>query len=282
MNYFKLGLTLLVVLALVSTHVDADINDAGSVNKIIGDIDAPIINPNSRGTFSFAVYNPEVNHTMENVRLNVSIYHYSTIEDSIEVSDMEYPPIIEVDGVSVGSDYSMAVFDLAPNETHDISFDIIIGSSTPHGGRFTQSTYFVRFWSDFEFDNNTYTMLSRGYISDDDWYMLSETETDGSGLNRTYMTGMGFDGLLPDSSFTVYTPSPLPIWPYYLLIAITIFVGLLAVAFYIMDNPGKYPRLEKRFQKDWGKFNQFRRLQKSRLGRTRRKVDVTKRDEKGA
>ena len=161
----------------------------------------------------------------------------------------------------------------------NISFKIITESSTPHGGIFSQSTYFIRFWLEFEFDGGNYTMISRGYINDDDWRRLDMDDDDGSGINRTYLAEMGFDGLLPNTSFTLYTP--LPGWPFYLLIIATIGTAALAINFHILDNPGKYPRLEKRLQKYGGKFNQFRRLQKRRLGSARRKVDVPRRDKKG-
>lgn len=277
----KITLAIILVMAMASSLASADITDAGAVNKIVGSIESPVIEPGGRGTFSFSIHNPEMNRSMENIRVNVSIYLYNTIEETLNVSDMEHPPIIEVNGMGVGTEWMPPAFDLAPNETAGFSFDILIGKDTPHGGRFTQATYFIRFWMDFSLGNDSYTMLSRGYISDQDWYVLSEVQADDSGLNRTYMARLGFDGLFPDSSFSVYTTTPLPGWLYYMLVVATLLTGSLALALYVLDNPGKFPKLEKRLQKHWGKFNQFRRFQKGRLARSRRKVDIPESDEDG-
>ena len=63
------------------------------------------------------------------------------------------------------------------------------------------------------------------------------------------------DGIIPDSSFGV--KKPIPKWPLYLLITLTIVFAGLSVIFYL-EEEGNYPELNKWLQKQRGKLNELR------------------------
>ncbi len=252
------AIALTLVIFLLSTTTSAQsIDEPRFVNQLLGDFHTPVIVPGNSGTFSLSINNPDpfnMTSNMENVRLNVSIYQYGTLEESRMIPDISLPPFI----VEAGStDYMLSNLTIIPGGQHDVSFTISTQRSTPHGSSFSQSTYFVRFWLEFEYEGQNYTMVSRGYFTDEQWYQLTETESGTGNVNQTYLGELGFDGLIPDSSFAV--KQPIPFWPFYLLICVTIFIGILAVCFYILDNPGMCPRLERRLLRINGRLIQLRR-----------------------
>ncbi len=269
---------LVVFVILTSGCVSGAITDPGIVNKMIEIEQTPVIEPGGQGQFMLALRNPtNGNVSMENITLTTSIYFYTTIDEALDVSSIQSPPSIYVDGERKGTEYVLSANPLAPNESREVSFYILTNDQTPHGSYFKQSTYFVRFMLAFTFENQSYAMASRGYFNDTEWDWLTNSEVDESGINRTYLSELGYDGILPDSSFSLF--KPIPMWPFYVLVALTIFFAFIAFSYYILDNPGKYPKLEKRLQQYRGKFHQFRRLQKHGLGRSGGEVDVPPGDE---
>ena len=72
------------------------------------------------------------------------------------------------------------------------------------------------------------------------------------------------DGIIPDSSFGI--KKPIPKWPLYVLISLTILFASLAIVFYL-EEEGTYPELNKWLQKQRGKLNQLRLRFEYRKGR---------------
>jgi len=100
-------------------------------------------------------------------------------------------------------------------------------------------------------------MVSRGYFDDAMWTHLTETETGAGDVNQTYLAELGYDGIIPDSAFSVKIP--IPRWPFYALVVLTAFVGFLAFASHVLENPGTYPKTEVKLLRLSGKLDIYRR-----------------------
>jgi hypothetical protein len=58
----------------------------------------------------------------------------------------------------------------------------------------------------------------------------------------TYLSELGYDGIIPDSAFSLRLP--IPKWPFFLLVGLTVLSGVMAISFHVLDNPGRYPKAE--------------------------------------
>ena len=268
----RAGLALVIGISLLlvtPSYSSADIASPGSpkyANNMLGGFITPTVRPGETVFFSFNLTNPYDDDfgIMQNSVLSVGIYRYATQEKSNEVnSSFKNPPSIEGEGIEVA--YAVGQLDLG--ETIRVELDILTSHKTPHGSYFSQSTYFVRFKLTFNFIGNTTGVLlqSRGYFTDQQWDHMVSFSANESIVNTTYMHSLGVDGLLPDSSFGIKVP--IPRWPLYLLIVAICGCMFLASYYFVLDNPGKYPKLEKRFYYLRGKMSEFR----SKLEDRRRK-----------
>jgi len=265
----KTGLAVAVALSallVISANVSGDIPLPGSpkyTNSILGGFVTPTVSPGETVFFAFNMTNPydEESATMENAVLTIGIYMYATQETSKEVnSSFKNPPSINQQGIEISQD----PLDIAPGETVRIDLEIDTSKKTPHGSYFSQSTYFMRFKLTFNFTANSTQVLlqSRGFFSNEQWEHLISYSGNESIVNTTYMHSLGVDGLLPDSSFGIKVP--IPRWPLYLLIATICVVTFSATYYFVLDNPGRYPRLEQRFYYLRGKLSEFRSKLKDR------------------
>ena len=235
---------------LASFSAAQSVDEPRFVNKLLADFETPVIEPGGEGVFSFSLNNPDainLTSSMINVQLNASIYRFATLDESRFVSDMQDTPIILESG---SSDYLIEGFDLAPGQSREMSFTVSIDKDTPHGGVFNQATYFVRFWLEFDYESQHYTMVSRGYFSDEEWALLQENGTVGQ-LNQTYLSQQGIDGIIPDSAFAL--KEPIPLWPLAVLVSLMVFFSVLAFSFWVLDSPGRFPKMEKRLLRLAGK-----------------------------
>ncbi len=257
------------VLLVAPAHASADIALPGSpkyANNMLSDFVTPTVSPGKTVFFSFDLSNPydDESSSMESPELTVGIYKYATQEKRRDVdSDFKNPPRIE----GQGTDISYNLSTIAYNQTVRIEMDIDTSKSTPHGSYFSQSTYFVRFKLTFHFPGNTSQVMlqSRGFFTDDQWDSMVSFSGNESIVNTTYMHSLGVDGLLPDSSFGIKIP--IPRWPLYLLVAAICGTLFTASYFFVLDNPGKYPWLEKRFYYLRGKLSESRSKFKDRRGK---------------
>ena len=94
------------------------------------------------------------------------------------------------------------------------------------------------------------------------WEDATTNVTEGSPGNIN-LDVLGVDGIIPDSSFGI--KKPIPQWPLYVLITLTIVFAGLSVIFYL-EEEGTYPELNKWLQKRRGKLNQLRLRLKYRKG----------------
>lgn len=266
---FTVFMIILVLIPITNAQDAQYVKDPGKVNKLLSDFSTPQIVPGNSGVFKFTLNNP-YSENMTSIHLNISIYKYTTIDTSADVKNIKNPPrILE----TKGQEYSPPIENLSSDGKRNITFTIATTKNTPHGSYFSQSTYFVRFWLEFNYSGEEYRMFSRGYITDEQWEYLTSDGGMG-GVNQTYLRELGCDGIIPDSSFGVKIP--IPMWPFYLLVSLTIFFAFLACMFYLEENPGKYPWLEKRFHRLQGKINQLLLISKHRFDKTVKSEDKKK------
>jgi len=265
----RAGLALVIaslILLVAPSCAAADIDLPGSpkyANNMLSGFVTPTVSPGRTVFFSFNLTNPYDNDTdsMENTVLTIGIYEYATQDRIKDVNtSFKNPPSIDGQGIDVSRNLGR----IDVGESVRIDLEIATSEKTPHGSYFSQSTYFVRFKLDFNFTgNSTHVLLqSRGFFSDDQWDRMVSFSGNESIVDTTYMHSLGVDGLLPDSSFGIKIP--IPRWPLYLLIAAICGTVFLASYYFVLDNPGKYPRLEQRFYYLRGKLSEFRSQLKNR------------------
>lgn len=232
-----------------SSLASADIAEPGApqyTNSMFSDFVTPTVRPGDDFTFSFRLENTydDQDAVMTNISLTMGIYMYATQEETDVVDDtFSYPPLI--DGES--TEKQVQVDPLNEDQGVQVSFLIETGKKTPHGSYFDQATYFVRLQLAFQFEGNDTTVLlqSRGYFTDDQWDTMVSFDENESLVNTTYMHSLGVDGLIPDSSFGIKVP--IPVWPLGILVAGCALSAFGVLYYFALDNPGKYPKLEKRF-----------------------------------
>ena len=107
-------------------------------------------------------------------------------------------------------------------------------------------------WFAVEFEHNETKrdMLSRGFWTQEEWnHAIIDAEEYPGNIN---LTSLGVSGIIPDSSFSVR--SPMPQWPLYTIITLTVVFASLSILFYI-EEQGEHPKLNKWLQQKRGKLN---------------------------
>lgn len=226
----------------------------------------PTIEPGNGNWIFFDITNryndPPYIGPMDNCTLKVELYGLGTIDYEKKIAEVKNPPTLSSEP---NRQQVTIVFNrLNAAETVRKSVTISTTKDTEEG------TYFVRFNLTFTQNGAKYTMLSRGFFSDEDWKIATDpntANTDISKINMTYLyQRYGCIAIIPDTAFQV--KYPIPVWPFYLLLGITIMFAALAVVFYLQEEHDRFPRLQKALQKWTGKFHQSRRLLKKGPGKT--------------
>ncbi|MBN1677596.1 MAG: hypothetical protein JW880_03575 [Candidatus Thermoplasmatota archaeon] len=252
------------LLLVLSGSACADIPDPGApsyANSIMSDFVTPVVRPGEIALVSFNISNPyeAPEGTMVNTTLVIGVYWYAAGEAGERVDD-EFPNPPSINGNGTSEVVALGMLDV--NSTRRVNLSIETTKRTPHGSYFSQSTYFLRFRMIFSFEGNSSIVVlqSRGCFTEEQWSQLVSFDTEQPLVNTTYLKSLGIDGLLPDSSFGIKTP--IPKWPLGLLVAGCAGLCFGALYFFVMDNPGKYPELEKRFYYLRGKLGEsWRQLQ---------------------
>ncbi len=235
--------------ALAQEHDEWEYVSHPSRIPLFDDYDTPQILPGENGVFSFSITNRYAS-TMANITLGFEIYMWATIKEAKPIERIRDRPKIG-DSVPHGeiNDTKIGVFiplgSLPPNATADISCTIRTWEWTLEG------TYFVRTQLQFDYENASYIMRSRGYWSQETWGRATTNVSEDMPGNIN-LTALGVDGITPDSSFGV--DRPIPVWPKYLLIGLAAGFGALAALFYAMDELGKFPRLNRKLNVLWEKI----------------------------
>ncbi len=249
-----------VALLLSSGACYADIASPGApqyANGIFSGFATPTVGPGDALVFGFNMTNPYDDPVcaMANLTLTIGIYRYATQEEVRDVDgDFELPPVFEN-----GEPETVLEFDSLPlGVTERVDLAITTDDDTPHGSYFSQSTYFIRLRLAFDFEGNGTPVLlqSRGFFTEEQWDEMVSFDADQSIVNLTYMESLGVDGLIPDSSFGIKVP--IPRWPLGVLVGACCLTAFAALYYFVLDNPGRYPSLEKRFYKLRGELCELR------------------------
>ena len=259
-----LGLIVMIALLsqpLVKSEIDSYVSHPGNIPDF-HNFSTPQLEPGENGDFSLDVLN-RYNETLENVIIEAEIYHRADIDESETldnipskkrpyISNTKWTSNIDnIEETQDTSDTKKATYDIGElefNETITLEFKIKTDDDTKEG------TYFVRFSMNFDLNTTTRIMQSRGHWSSEQWENATTNITEGS-LGNINLEALLVDGIIPDSSFGV--KKPIPKWPLYLLITLTIVFAGLALVFYL-EEEGDYPKLNKWLQKQRGKFNKLR------------------------
>ena len=262
----------LLIVALISQpmgggEIDDYVSHPGNIPDF-HNFSTPQLEPGQEGDFSLDVHN-RYGYSLDNVVIIAEIYHRADIDESEsldQISSNERPFVREtcwnqdeVENCVETSDARKATFNIgtiASNETILLEFGIVSKEDTKEG------TYFVRFSMNFDYNSTSRVMQSRGHWSMEQWEDATTNVADGSPGNIN-LDVLGVDGIIPDSSFGV--KKPIPQWPLYVLITLTIVFAGLSVIFYL-EEEGTYPELNKWLQKRRGKLNQLRLRLKYRKG----------------
>jgi hypothetical protein len=246
-----MGLILLALIIPQNTMADDYISHPGNI-PLFEDFSSPAFEPGESAKFTMSIKN-RYNETMENITLTVGVYAAAKYYEYTPIDSVKKPPSLAGDG----RETQFTIPEIIQNTTIFNNFTIKTNSDT------TQGTYFVRFELQFEYNNTQFFMRSRGYFTDEEWEEAtsSANETHPGRINTQYL---GVDGILPDSSFKVW--SQIPSWPLYIcLIPLIVVLGILAIMFYAQEEHNMFPWLDQGFKYWTGKLHQSWRLLKHRF-----------------
>jgi hypothetical protein len=241
------------LLLLLAQPVSANdyISNPGNI-PLLEDFSSPTMEPGESETFTMSIKN-RYDMGIDNVTLTVGIYATATYFEYTPISQIERPPSLAGDG----RETTFEIPEIGFNQTVFFNFSIKSNPDT------TQGTYFVRFQLEFQYNNTPFIMRSRGYFTDSEWDTATTTGNE-SHPGRINIDSLGVDGILPDSSFKVW--SEIPIWPLYVcIIPLIVILGILALMFYAQEEHNTFPWLDQGFKYWSGKLHQSWRLLKHRF-----------------
>jgi hypothetical protein len=254
-----------IILSLPLAHSELDmyVSNPGKIPDF-HNFSTPQLEPGQSGKFSLDILN-RYNESLEDITIIAEIYHRADIDESedldlIPSSERPYiqntvwsSNIVKEENSLKTTDFKSATFEIEviqSNETITLEFEIITNDDTKEG------TYFVRFEMDFRHNETERQMQSRGHWNMNEWEdATNKNNVPSDSPGNINLTILDVDGIIPDSSFGV--KKPIPKWPLYGLISLTILFAGLSVIFYL-EEEGNYPELNKWLQKQRGKLNQFR------------------------
>ena len=262
----------LLIVALISQpmgggEIDDYVSHPGNIPDF-HNFSTPQLEPGQEDDFALDVHN-RYGYSLDNVNITAEIYQRADIDESEsldQISSNERPFVREtcwnqdeVENCVETADARKATFNIgtiASNETILLEFEIVSKEDTKEG------TYFIRFSMNFDYNSTSRVMQSRGHWSMEQWENATTNVTEGS-LGNINLEALSGDGIIPDSSFGI--KKPIPQWPLYVLITLTLVFAGLSVIFYL-EEEGTYPELNKWLQKRRGKLNQLRLRLKYRKG----------------
>ena len=172
-----------------------------------------------------------------------------------EINKVRDAPVIQESGEYK---YTLHLGTIEGGELKVVRFHIKTFSHTPDG------VYFVRFSIFFNYNGSLHKMWSPGYFSREVWDNATRNHT----LNLTYLSkaiGEPVDGIVPDSSFSVKRSL---MWIFYVLLGITIFVGILAFYTYFREE-GKIRKEEENIYRLKGKYRYLEKELREKLKKIR-------------
>ena len=249
-DYFqKMRLIAFLMLILLSSYISSPAHVPNFDN-----FTTPVIEPGKVGIFNFTIQNRYA-YPMEDVLLNIEIYMWATENEHLKINKVRDAPVIQESGEYK---YTLHLGTIEGGELKVVRFHIKTFSHTPDG------VYFVRFSIFFNYNGSLHKMWSPGYFSREVWDNATRNHT----LNLTNLSkaiGEPVDGIVPDSSFSVKRSL---MWIFYVLLGITIFVGILAFYTYFREE-GKIRKEEENIYRLKGKYRYLEKELREKLKKIR-------------
>ena len=264
--YSILTMLVLTCMNFFSYATEAEIwwGDPGKVNSILTNFETPNISPGESGRLKVVFSNP-FDETIMNISIETQIYRLIFENGDSIWEEIEDKPII----LNITSQQSRIIIEsMGSHESKMVEWTIFTTTMTRHGDIFSQPIYLVRMKITFYSDDRPIRYASRGYFTDDQWARLQDlTENDTGGVDGYYLKSLGYDGILPETSFIVM--EPIPIYPliFFALIALSSFI--IGVYYHLEDKPEEAPKIKSVFTR--ARKNFLRYLLKFRYSITRRK-----------
>jgi hypothetical protein len=275
-------LLILFILMTPSARGGDDLPEPSDVNRIITISGTPQLAPGEKGTFRLSLLNPYDNDMM-NVSLTASIYLYVSWDEEIPVDanwDWDEPYFEEDGKGNAEHTWSFPIIRPGLADQRNLTATVVTSFDAPHGGLLNQASYFVRFQLEFDYEHANGSvehalMRSRGHFTSEEWDFATQdppVQNDPNYIGGINMTHLGVVGILPDTSFGVL--EPFPAWVFYGLVLAAIVSIILALLFYLEENPEKWPGLANRWIRIRSSMKQSRRISRKKKEETssRKKV----------
>ena len=256
-----LALALALLLLLPAARAQEDVRDPAKVSAML-DFDGCQVAPGTSCAFEIHLKNSYAG-AMRAVNFTAEVFEYATIEERRTV-DASWPYAYPGLNTTNTRKLDLALGDVPAGYVGPFNFTILTSWDMPYGSWLSQGSYYLRFRLEFDFTEGNatrrYTLASWGHFTQAQ--RLAATGQNPATCPPTdcrgdvNLTTLWVDGLLPDSSFGVR--EPIPLWPYYLLIAGTVAFLVLAFFFYAEENPGTFPRTERAWALIRGKLRVLR------------------------
>lgn len=199
-------LILLLLTALLPAAKGA-VSSQSYANRILTVVSTPQLVPGGSGPIEIMLYNP-FNSTISTVSLRLTIYSYASTDSRIAATSI---PSAQEPGLGSGGLVTYRNFSSMNSlQSYYVNFTVHTTSSTRHGDFFNVGTYYVSTYISFNLSGSLVRMASEGTFTSSQWSRILVNSSGGLFMNYTYLNGtLGFQGITPDTSFTVNTPSPL-------------------------------------------------------------------------
>ena len=231
----SLIITFSLMISISSADASSAYDDPYYVNKVITVLESPVIFVGQKGILRMSLQNPfEVD--MQNISLLVEPYMVIYKNDVLLIDQITNPPIIMND-----TSNTLNIERLCIGTNITIDWIISTTPNTPCGDFFNPAVYLARLLISFEIDKNEVKYCSRGFFSDDEWNNISNPSNSSQEIDLEYLKSLGYDGIIPETSFTI--KGGLPIWPIVLISIIAIISTALGIYYHIEERPGVAPRL---------------------------------------
>jgi hypothetical protein len=214
---------------------------------LLDDFHTPQIEPGKDGKLTFDLTN-RYNYNITRLTLELEIYKFADLDTSEALEHLDEVPTFrssDAEGAIAEANRSGVTFHFASGLLSKAKVGCTV---KVHASIYSKvGTYLVRTSIEFDMEGNTFRMASRGYFHDDDWYDYEEHRN----LTRLGLdSGLGgLHGIVPDTSFGVKKSTDYTY--FYMLVALIVVFGVLALFFYLMDERDMFPGAREKLDRGW-------------------------------
>ena len=242
-----LSITLLCSPIAMNCNAVDDWKNPEIINKIISITKTPSIAPGDTGLLSMNISNhfdESENVEMRNISIIATPYMLVLPNVVLNWSEVKEPPIVV--NKSTGSN-EVIIERLTSGESREIEWEVRTTTGISNGGWLSDAVYFVRLTLSFTYYNNSnnsqfyVSYASRGAFSNQQWNAIYDpsNHSDTGGIDLVYLKTFGYDGIIPDTSFTIR--EEIPWWPIILFTFLTMIFFIIGLYIYLLNKPSASP-----------------------------------------